>query len=84
MQGSDKPERWEYMTMSYNSSYGATSYAINEQKEAKLRNRPLHEVLTLFGQHGWELVSAGGADSNILIFKRLSTAAAQQERTSEA
>ncbi len=69
--------------MSYTSSYGATSYSINEQKEAKLRNRPLHEVLTLFGQHGWELVSMGGSDGKVLILKRLSGAANQQERASE-
>jgi hypothetical protein len=61
------------MTMTYNYAYGSTTYSINEQKEGKLKNRPLHEVLTLFGQHGWELVSMGGADGKTFVFKRHST-----------
>ena len=71
--------RWEYMTLSYNYSYGSTTYQVNDQKEAKLKNRPLHEVLTLFGQHGWELVSAAGADSKTYVLKRSNLRAPQPE-----
>ena len=65
--------RWEYLTMSYNYSYGATTYEVNGSKEGKLKNMPLHDVLTVFGQSGWELVSMGGADGKTFVFKRQGT-----------
>jgi hypothetical protein len=67
------------MTLSYNYSYGSTTYSVNEQKEPKLKNRPLHDVLTLFGQHGWDLVGIGGADGKSYVFKRQGTRQAQAE-----
>ena len=62
--------RWEYMTMTYNYSYGATTYEVNGAKEGKLKNRPLHEVLMIFGQYGWELTGMGGEDGRMYILKR--------------
>ena len=59
--------RWEYLTMSYNYSYGSTTYVVNGDKEVRLKNRPLHDVLTLFGQAGWELISISEGN---YIFKR--------------
>jgi hypothetical protein len=61
---------WEYMTMNYNYSYGATTYEVNGAKEGKLKNRPLHEVLTIFGKYGWELVGIGGTEGKEYVFKR--------------
>jgi hypothetical protein len=72
------------MTLSYNYSYGSTTYSVNEQKEPKLKNRALHEVLTLFGQHGWELVGIGGSDGKSYVFKRHSVRSAQSEAKPEA
>jgi hypothetical protein len=60
--------RWEYMTLSYNYSYGSTTYEINGEKEVRLKNKPLPEVLTLFGNQGWELV--GIADAKLYVLKR--------------
>jgi len=62
--------RWEYMTMSYNSAYGSTTYEVNGEKQARLRNLPLHEVLTMFGQNGWELIGIAGAEGKTYLFKR--------------
>ncbi len=62
--------RWEYMTMSYNYSYGATTYEVNGEKETRLKNRPLHDALTIFGQSGWELVGIAGAEGKTYVFKR--------------
>lgn len=59
--------RWEYLTMSYNYSYGSTTYQVNGNKEVRLKNRPLHDVLTLFGQAGWELTSIS---EGTYVFKR--------------
>jgi hypothetical protein len=67
--------RWEYMTMTYNYSYGATTYEVNGNKEGKLKNRPIHEVLTIFGQYGWELTGIG-EDGKLYILKRPATRAA--------
>ena len=64
--------RWEYMTMTYAYAYGATSYEVNGNKETKLKNRPLHEVLTIFGQYGWELTGIGD-DGKLYILKRPAT-----------
>ena len=65
--------RWEYMTMTYSHSYGATTYEVNGAKEGKLKNRPLHEVLTIFGQYGWELMGMGGEDGKLYVLKRSAT-----------
>lgn len=62
--------RWEYMTMSYTYSYGSTTYEINGEKDGRLKNRPLHDVLTLFGQSGWELVGMGGPEGKTYVLKR--------------
>ncbi len=62
--------RWEYMTMSYTYSYGSTTYEVNGEKESRLKNRPLHDVLTLFGQAGWELVGMGGPEGKTYVLKR--------------
>ena len=62
--------RWEYMTMTYNYSYGSTTYEINGEKETGLKNKPLHETLNQFGLQGWELMSVAGADAKLYIFKR--------------
>ena len=62
--------RWEYLTMSYNYVYGSTTYEVNGEKETKLKNRRLHEVLTMLGQVGWELVSIAGAEGKTYVFKR--------------
>lgn len=64
--------RWEYLTMSYNYSYGSTTYEINGEKEGRLKNTPLNEALTLLGQQGWELV--GISEGKLYIFKRPGTA----------
>lgn len=60
--------RWEYMTLSYNYSYGSTTYEVNGDKEIRLKNKPLTEVLTLYGQQGWELV--GISEGKLYILKR--------------
>ncbi len=62
--------RWEYLTLNYTYNYGSTSYEINGEKEIQLKNRPLHEVLTLLGQAGWELVGVMGAEGRSYVFKR--------------
>ena len=62
--------RWEYLTMSYSYVYGSTTYEVNGEKEIKLKNRRLHEVLTMLGQVGWELVSIAGSEGKTYIFKR--------------
>jgi hypothetical protein len=62
--------RWEYMTLSYNYSYGSTTYEVNGAKEVRLKNKPLHETLTLLGQQGWELVGIAGAEAKLYILKR--------------
>ncbi len=62
--------RWEYMTMSYNYSYGSTTYEINGEKETGLKNKPLHETLNQFGLQGWDLMTIAGADAKLYVFKR--------------
>lgn len=62
--------RWEYLTLSYNYSYGSTSYEVNGEKEGSLKNKPLFEVLNLFGEHGWELLTDFGAEGKTFILKR--------------
>ncbi|MBZ0290999.1 MAG: hypothetical protein K8L99_00380 [Anaerolineae bacterium] len=64
----DRINRWEYMTLSYNYSYGSTTYEINGEKEVRLKNVPLHEALSLLGQQGWELVSI--AEGKLYVLKR--------------
>jgi hypothetical protein len=59
---------WEYLTLVYNFSYGSTTYVINGEKEVSLKNRLLHDVLTHYGQSGWELI---GISEGTYIFKRL-------------
>lgn len=61
---------WEYMTMSYTYSYGSTTYEVNGEKAGKYKNIPLHDVLTLFGQSGWELVGMGGPEGKTYVLKR--------------
>ena len=61
---------WEYLTLMYNFSYGSTTYIVNGEKEVSLKNRLLHDVLTHYGQSGWELI---GISEGTYIFKRLST-----------
>lgn len=70
-----KIQRWEYLTMSYNYSYGSTTYEVNGEKIVKLKNKPLHETLTLLGRQGWELVSATGDKGDQFVFKRPAMAA---------
>jgi len=65
---------WEYLTMSYNYSYGSTTYEVNGEKIVKLKNKPLHETLTLLGRQGWELVSVSGEKGDRFVFKRLALA----------
>lgn len=62
--------RWEYMTLTYNYAYGTTTYEINGEKEVRLKNKPLHETLSLFGQQGWELIGVSGAEGKLHILKR--------------
>ncbi len=62
--------RWEYLTLSFNQSYGSTTYEVNGEKEVRLKNKPLHESLTIFGQQGWELVGISGSEGKLHIFKR--------------
>lgn len=62
--------RWEYMTMTYNYSYGSTTYEINSEKEISLKNKPLHETLNQFGLQGWELMTVAGAEAKFYVFKR--------------
>lgn len=62
--------QWEYMTMSYTYSYGSTTYEVNGEKAGKYKNLPLHDVLTLFGQSGWELVGMGGPEGKTYVLKR--------------
>lgn len=65
----ERTSRWEYMTLSYNYSYGSTTYEINGEKEVRLKNMPLHEALSLLGQQGWELVSI--AEGKLCVLKRV-------------
>jgi hypothetical protein len=62
--------QWEYMTMSYTYSYGSTTYEINGEKAGKYKNIPLHDVLTIFGQSGWELVGMGGPEGKTYVLTR--------------
>lgn len=62
--------RWEYMTVSYNYSYGSITYEVNGEKETRLKNKPLQEALSIFGQQGWELVGIAGAEGKLYIMKR--------------
>lgn len=64
------PAQWEYLTLSYNYSYGSTTYELNGEKEVRLKNVALHAALTLLGQQGWELVSTAGAEGRLYVFKR--------------
>ena len=59
--------KWEYLTMTYNYSYGATTYVVNGEKAINLKNVPLHDALTIFGQEGWNLVSIS---EGIYVLKR--------------
>ncbi len=68
--GAVRTMRWEYMTLSYNYSYGTTTYEINGEKENRLKNKPLQESLTIFGQQGWELVGIAGAEGKLYVMKR--------------
>jgi hypothetical protein len=62
--------QWEYMTISYSSSYGSTVYRVNNHKTGGLKNKLLNEVLTHFGQEGWELVGIYGTDGRDFVMKR--------------
>ena len=64
---SDANGRWEYLTMTYNYSYGATTYVVNGEKAVGMKNVPLSDALTHFGQEGWELVSIA---EGIFVLKR--------------
>lgn len=70
--------QWEYLTLTYNYSYGSTTYELNGEKETRLKNVPLHAALTLLGQQGWELVSVVGAEGKLYVFKRPVCAAGVQ------
>lgn len=59
-------QKWEYITVEYKAAYG-TTYRINGEKNATLRDKPLHVALTMLGSQGWELVYVSGDD---YIFKR--------------
>ncbi len=59
-------QKWEYITVEYKSAYGIT-YRINGDKNATLRDKPLHVALSMLGSQGWELVYVNGSD---YIFKR--------------
>lgn len=63
----DANGHWEYLTMTYNYSYGATTYVVNGEKAINLKNVPLHDALTLFGQEGWDLVSIA---EGVFVLKR--------------
>lgn len=62
--------QWEYLTLTYNHSYGSTTYELNGEKETRLKNTALHAALSLLGQQGWELVSVAGAEGKLYVFKR--------------
>ncbi len=68
--------QWEYLTLTYNYSYGSTTYELNGEKETRLKNTALHAALSLLGQQGWELVSVAGAEGKLYVFKRPARAAA--------
>ena len=53
--------------MTYNYSYGSTTYVVNGEKAVHLKNIALHDVLTHYGQQGWELVSIS---EGVYILKR--------------
>ena len=63
----DTSGRWEYLTMTYNYSYGSTTYVVNGEKAVGMKNVPLQDALTHFGQEGWELVSIS---EGIFVLKR--------------
>lgn len=73
-------QRWEYFTMSYNFSYGATTYQVNGEKDVKLKNQKLNEVLTQFGQLGWELT---GISEGTYVFKRESAPNAKSDSSAK-
>lgn len=60
-------ERWEYLTFTYNYSYGSTTYVVNGEKAIGMKNVPLHDALTIFGQEGWNLVSIS---EGVFVLKR--------------
>ncbi|MGQ9889870.1 MAG: hypothetical protein ACUVSX_15500 [Aggregatilineales bacterium] len=62
--------QWEYLTLTYNYSYGSTTYELNGEKETRLKNTALHTALSLLGRQGWELVSIAGAEAKLYVFKR--------------
>lgn len=70
--------RWEYLTVTYNMSYGSATYEINGQKEGRLKNKGLHEALSLLGGMGWELVGIAGAEGKLYILKRPSFGAPRE------
>ena len=59
--------QWEYLTMTYNYSYGSTTYVVNGEKSIGMKNVPLHDALTIFGQEGWDLVSIS---EGVFVLKR--------------
>ena len=63
----DASGRWEYLTMTYNYSYGSTTYVVNGEKAVGMKNVPLQDALTHFGQEGWELVSIS---EGVFVLKR--------------
>jgi len=59
-------QKWEYITVGMLNSYGL-QYKLNNEKEHKGKEKPLHEVFADLGEEGWELVSFDGES---YIFKR--------------
>lgn len=61
---------WEYLTMSYKSHYGRTDYVINGEKDARLKDKELAEVMNMLGSQGWELAAVTDPETHELVFKR--------------
>ncbi len=63
-------QRWEYMTMSFNSHYGRTDFYINGRKNVDLKDKVPADVMNILGDKGWEMVAVMGEKGEEFIFKR--------------
>ncbi|NJL94769.1 MAG: hypothetical protein HC915_14165 [Anaerolineae bacterium] len=65
--------QWEYLHVMIFAEKDGTRYAINGEFHHPWRNAPLHRVLNVLGEKGWELVSMNFGQTQAIFKRRAST-----------
>ena len=63
-------QKWEYLQLEYFYERDERRYAMNGQFKHDWNGEPIHKVLNLLGEDGWELISFDRS-ARELMFKRV-------------